>query len=46
VLIIKSQLKKKNAKLGARGGMKCCAVKSALKVAGKVFIKQLVRLDK
>jgi hypothetical protein len=46
VLIIKSQLKKKSAKVEARAGMKCCAVKSALKVAGKVFIKQLVRLDK
>lgn len=46
VLIIKNQIKKKSAKLGAKAGLKSCVAKTVLKVAGKLFIKQLVRLGR
>jgi hypothetical protein len=46
VLIIKSQLNKKSPKLGVQTSAKCCILQSTLKIAGKLLVKKLERLDK
>jgi hypothetical protein len=46
VLIIKSQLNKKSVKAGVQTSAKCCVLQSAFKIAGKVLVKKLERLDK
>jgi hypothetical protein len=40
VLIIKNQLEKKYAKSGGQKSLKCCAVKSVLKIAGRYLLKK------
>jgi hypothetical protein len=46
VLIIKSQLNKKSPKLVVQTSAKCCILQSTLKIAGKLLVKKLERLDK